>query len=126
MQQFIRFCIVGAFATLLDAALFYMFRQWMTYQASMVLSYTICLLLNMVLTLRWTFRRKFSLRNVMGVMWAHLFNLFVVRYKLMELFVVTLKMSDRLAYLPTLGISVVVNFLIIRAIVHKESPKDNG
>ena len=80
----------------------------------------------MVLTLRWTFRRKFSLRNVMGVMWAHLFNLFVVRYKLMELFVVTLKMSDRLAYLPTLGISVVVNFLIIRAIVHKESPKDNG
>ena len=126
MQQFIRFCIVGAFATLLDAALFYMFRQWMSYQASMVLSYTICLLLNMVLTLRWTFRRKFSLRNVMGVMWAHLFNLFVVRYKLMELFVVTLKMSDRLAYLPTLGISVVVNFLIIRAIVHRESPKDNG
>lgn len=126
MQQFIRFCIVGAFATLLDAALFYMFRQWMSYQASMVLSYTICLLLNMVLTLRWTFRRKFSLRNVMGVMWAHLFNLFVVRYKLMELFVVNLKMSDRLAYLPTLGISVVVNFLIIRAIVHKESPKDNG
>ena len=126
MQQFIRFCIVGAFATLLDAALFYMFRQWMSYQASMVLSYTICLLLNMVLTLRWTFRRKFSLRNVMGVMWAQLFNLFVVRYKLMELFVVTLKMSDRLAYLPTLGISVVVNFLIIRAIVHKESPKDNG
>lgn len=126
MQQFIRFCIVGAFATLLDAALFYMFRQWMSYQASMVLSYIICLLLNMVLTLRWTFRRKFSLRNVMGVMWAHLFNLFVVRYKLMELFVVTLKMSDRLAYLPTLGISVVVNFLIIRAIVHKESPKDNG
>ncbi len=126
MHQFIRFCIVGAFATLLDAALFYMFRQWMSYQASMVLSYTICLLLNMVLTLRWTFRRKFSLRNVMGVMWAHLFNLFVVRYKLMELFVVTLKMSDRLAYLPTLGISVVVNFLIIRAIVHKESPKDNG
>lgn len=126
MQQFIRFCIVGAFATLLDAALFYMFRQWMSYQASMVLSYTICLFLNMVLTLRWTFRRKFSLRNVMGVMWAHLFNLFVVRYKLMELFVVTLKMSDRLAYLPTLGISVVVNFLIIRAIVHKESPKDNG
>ncbi len=126
MQQFIRFCIVGTFATLLDAALFYMFRQWMSYQASMVLSYTICLLLNMVLTLRWTFRRKFSLRNVMGVMWAHLFNLFVVRYKLMELFVVTLKMSDRLAYLPTLGISVVVNFLIIRAIVHKESPKDNG
>ena len=126
MQQFIRFCIVGAFATLLDAALFYMFRQWMSYQASMALSYTICLLLNMVLTLRWTFRRKFSLRNVMGVMWAHLFNLFVVRYKLMELFVVTLKMSDRLAYLPTLGISVVVNFLIIRAIVHKESPKDNG
>lgn len=126
MQQFIRFCIVGAFATLLDAALFYMFRQWMSYQASMVLSYTICLLLNMVLTLRWTFRRKFSLRNVMGVMWAHLFNLFVVRYKLMKLFVVTLKMSDRLAYLPTLGISVVVNFLIIRAIVHKESPKDNG
>lgn len=126
MQQFIRFCIVGAFATLLDAALFYMFRQWMSYQASMVLSYTICLLLNMVLTLRWTFRRKFSLRNVMGVMWAHLFNLFVVRYKLMDLFVVTLKMSDRLAYLPTLGISVVVNFFIIRAIVHKESPKDNG
>ncbi len=125
MQQFIRFCIVGALATLLDAALFYLFRQWMSYQASMVLSYTSSLCLNMVLTLRWTFRTKVSLRNSVGVIWAHLFNLFIVRFKLMVLFVNVLHMSDRLAFLPTLAISVLTNYFIIKFIVQTTIRQEN-
>ena len=125
MQQFIRFCIVGALATLLDAALFYLFRQWMSYQASMVLSYTSSLCLNTVLTFRWTFRQNYTLRGVAGVVWAHLFNLFVVRYKLMVLFISVLHLNDRLAFLPTLAISVLTNYFIIKFIVQTTIRQEN-
>ena len=118
MQQFIRFCIVGGIATLLDACLYLLFVNWMSYQASMVLSYTLCLCLNMLVTLRWTFRTRITLRGAAAVVFAHVFNLFVVRYKLMVLFVVTMHINERIAYFPTLGISVIVNYYIIKTILN--------
>ena len=118
MQQFIRFCIVGGIATVLDACLYLLFMDWMSYQASMVLSYTICLCLNMLATLRWTFRTRITFRSAAAIVFAHVFNIFVVRYKLMMLFVVTMHMDERIAYFPTLGISVEVNYYIIKAILN--------
>ena len=124
MQQFLRFCIVGAFATALDAGLFYLFRQWLPYQLSMTLSYSISLCINMVLTLLWTFSTQFNINNAIGVIAAHLFNLFVVRFGLMALFVNVLNIDDRFAFLPTLAISVLANFFIIRAVLHNKTLKD--
>lgn len=119
MQQFLRFCLVGVFATLFDACLFYLLRHWFPYQLSMIVSYITSLCINMVMTLLWTFHTSISIRNAISVIGAHLFNLFVVRFGLMALFVDVIGFDDRLAFLPTLGISILTNFFIIKAIICK-------
>ena len=49
----------------------------------------------------------------------HLFNLFVVRMGLMWLFVSYYRLSENLAYLPTLVLSVMVTFVLIRMVVRR-------
>lgn len=126
MRQFVRFCLVGALATALDACLFYLLRCWLHYQVSMMISYFVSLCLNTMLTLSWTFSASVSLRNIIRVVGAHLFNLFVVRFGLMAFFVGTVGLADRLAFIPTLGISIVLNFFIIKSFIHKSKEQNNG
>lgn len=118
-QEFMRFCIVGAVCTALDMALFYLFRVVVPYQIALVGGYVISLVVNYILTIRWTFRTSSTVRNAVGIVLAHLFNLFVVRMGLMYVFTSVVRMGDDLAFIPTLIISVVTNFVIIRVIVNK-------
>lgn len=118
MIQFIRFCLVGAFATAVDAGLFYILRQWVPYQLSMIISYSLSLCVNIVLTLLWTFGICMNIRNALKIAVVHLFNLFVVRFGLMALFVTGMNINDKVAFLPTLFISVITNFVIIKAVIH--------
>jgi putative flippase GtrA len=118
-QEFLRFCVVGAVCTALDMALFYLLRIIMPYQAALVGGYVISLVVNYMLTIRWTFRTRSTIGNAIGIVSAHLFNLFVVRMGLMYLFTSVARLSDDVAFIPTLIISVVTNFIIIRVIVHK-------
>ena len=50
---------------------------------------------------------------------AHLVNLFVVRMGLMWIFINVFGLEDKIAYIPTLCISVVVNFLMVKFAVNK-------
>lgn len=118
MIQFIRFCLVGALATAVDAGLFYILRQWVPYQLSMIISYSLSLCVNIVLTLLWTFGICMNIRNALKIAVVHLFNLFVVRFGLMALFVTGMNINDKVAFLPTLFISVITNFVIIKAVIH--------
>ena len=119
IRQFTRFAIVGAVCTGIDAALFYFFRTLTSYQVSLVCSYILSLTVNYFLTVYWTFGTSSSIRNLIGIVSAHLFNLFVVRMGLMYLFADILSIDDRIAYIPTLAISVVTNFLIIKIIINR-------
>ena len=119
IRQFTRFAIVGALCTGIDAALFYFLRTFTTYQVSLVCSYILSLTVNYFLTVYWTFRTKSNVRNLVGIVSAHLFNLFVVRMGLMYLFADIMSIDDRIAYIPTLAISVVTNFLIIKLIINR-------
>lgn len=119
MQQFLRFCLMCGFATMLYAGLVYLLCGWMSYMGSVVISYTICLCFNTLATLLWCFQTKINLRNVAGVIWSHLFNLFVVRYKLMVLFAGVLHFSHKQASLLTIVICVLTNYFIIKAIIRK-------
>lgn len=125
IRQFLRFCLVGAFATALDACLFYLFRLFFSYQVSMIVSYIVSLSINMVLTLLWTFNTTINMHNAINVVIAHLFNLFVVRFGLMTIFVKVLNFNDKLAYVPTLCISVLINYLIVKSVIYKPENKDN-
>ena len=123
LGEFLRFCIVGVIATALDAAIFYLVRMFASYQIALVSGYCLSLIVNYLLTIYWTFKKKPTTGNLVGVIAAHMFNLFVVRMSLMWLFVNMAGIPDRIAYIPTLLISMVTNFLVVRFAVNKTEKK---
>ena len=125
-RQFIRFCIVGGTCALIDAAVFYIVRLFAPYQVALVSGYIISLCVNYFLTIYWTFKTSPSAHNFIGIIGAHMFNLFVVRMGLMWLFVVVFGWDDSIAYIPMAVISAVTNFLVIRAVVKFSKKKSNN
>ena len=108
---------------MIDAAIFYVVRLFAPYQVALISGYLISLCVNYLLTVYWTFRTQSSVRNLVGIVGAHMFNLFVVRMGLMLLFVELMGLSDSIAYLPMAVISAVTNYLIIRAVVNYSKRK---
>ncbi len=93
VQQFIRFCIVGGICAIIDAAIFYVVRLFAPYQVALISGYLISLCVNYLLTVYWTFRTESSVLNLVGIVGAHMFNLFVA------------------------AISAVTNYIVIRTVV---------
>lgn len=125
-RQFIRFCIVGGICALIDAAVFYVVRRFAPYQVALVSGYIISLCVNYFLTVYWTFKTAPSVHNLVGIIGAHMFNLFVVRMGLMWLFVEVFELDDSIAYIPMAIISAVTNFLVIRTVVRFSKKKTNN
>lgn len=117
--EFIRFCLVGGLCNVIDAALFYVVRMIASYHVALVSGYMVSLVVNYFLTIMWTFKSTPTGKNAAGIIMAHLFNLFVVRMGLITLFVSFLGMDDRIAFAPTLCISVLSNYAIIKLIISK-------
>ena len=115
--QFIRFCVVGLICTLIDAAIYYTVLKFASYRIALVAGYLLSLTVNYFLTIFWTFKTRPSKTNALGVFFAHLLNLFVVRMGLMGLFVGIIGLTEQLAYLPTLAISMITNFIILRFLI---------
>ena len=122
-QQFIRFCIVGGTCAMIDAAIFYVVRLFAPYQVALVSGYLISLCVNYLLTVYWTFKTGSSVINLVGIVGAHMFNLFIVRMGLMLLFVELLGLRDSIAYIPMAVISAVTNYLVIRTVVRYSKKK---
>lgn len=117
-REFLRFCVVGGVCTLLDAFIFYVLNLLTgIYQLALVCGYVLSLVLNYFMTIYWTFGVKATAGNAVGVVAAHLFNLFVVRMGLMAMMVGCAGMDARVAYLPVVCVSVLTNFYIIRRVV---------
>lgn len=125
-RQFIRFCIVGGTCAIIDAIVFYIVRLFAPYQVALVSGYIISLCVNYFLTIYWTFKTSPSAHNFIGIIGAHMFNLFVVRMGLMWLFVEVFEWDDSIAYIPMAIISAVTNFLVIRAVVKFSKKKSNN
>lgn len=119
--EFIKFCTVGGISAGIDAVVFYIFGTFTNYQVSLVSGYLLGLLFNYFFTIYWTFGQKPSTRNAMGVIAAHLINLFIIRMGFMWLFVSILHIPDKIAYIPTIVISVIVNFIMVKFAVTKFS-----
>lgn len=117
VQQFVRFCIVGGTCAIIDAAIFYVVRMFAPYQVALVSGYLISLCVNYLLTVYWTFKTSSSVRNLVGVVGAHMFNLFIMRMGMMTLFVEVLHMNDKIAYIPMTVISAITNYIVVRTVV---------
>ena len=116
-SEFLRFCAVGVLCTGIDSSIYYFVLLFTSYQVALASGYLISLVVNYFLTIYWTFQTRPSKGNVVGVIIAHLFNLFVVRMSLMCLFVDVMFICEKTAYIPTLAISMVTNFVIIKYII---------
>lgn len=117
MQQFVRFCLMWVLATALYTGLVWLLGRWMSYQGSVVVSYTICLCLITPATILWSFRTRINIRNVAGVVWTYLLNIFVVKYKTMVLFAGVLHLSRYAASLLTIVICMLTSYFIIKTII---------
>lgn len=118
-SEFFKFCAVGTICTAIDTSIFYIVRQFAPYQVAMTTGYCLSLIVNYMLNIRWTFKKKPSVANAVAIITAHLINLFIVRMGLMWIFVNIIGLDDKIAYLPTLAISIVINFLMIKFAVNK-------
>lgn len=118
--EFIRFCLVGGLCTAIDALVFYIVRMMVSYHVALICGYMVGLVVNYFLTVMWTFKTTPTGKNAIGVIMAHIFNLFVVRMGLITLFVSLMGMNEMIAFVPTLCISVLSNFVIIKLILKKQ------
>lgn len=117
--EFFRFCVVGVVCTGIDMCIYYFVRIIFSYVVALVCGYVLSLVINYFLTIFWTFNSKPNTKNAIGVVVAHLFNLFVMRMGLMHVLVDCLNINDKVAYLPTLVISVVTNFIIVKFVISR-------
>ena len=117
VREFVRYCIVGVLATIIDMAIFYSMKLIVHYNIALISGYCLSLIFNYLMTVYWTFSTKSSARNLIGVVSAHMINLFVVRMGLMWLFVNLVGLESGIAFLPTIVVSVFVNFFVLRAFV---------
>ena len=108
---------------MIDAAIFYVVRLFAPYQVALISGYLISLCVNYLLTVYWTFHTKSSALNFVGIVGAHMFNLFIVRMGLMMLFVEILGLKDSIAYIPMAVISAVTNYIVIRTVVKYSKKK---
>ena len=117
--EFFRFCIVGGICTLIDFFVFSLLHNVIGYRIAMVCGFALSLSVNYCLNIYWTFNKKISIGNAIGMIGAHLFNIFIVRMGLMFLFVNVLVFSNQSSYVFTLAISAISNFFILKVIVDR-------
>lgn len=120
-HEFVKFCIVGTVCTIIDAVVFYVISLFAIYQIALISGYLVGLLFNYIMTIYWTFKTKPSKTNFIGVVAVHLINLFAIRMGLMWLFINIFAIQYTIAYIPTVVISVITNFIMIRFIINKTS-----
>ena len=116
-QEFLRFSIVGGVCTLIDACVFYLLYRNYGYRLAISAGFVASISVNYILNVYWSFKEKPTIKNAIGLLMAHVFNIFVIRMSLMWLFIDLIKLPESIAYVPTLLISIITNFIIIRFIV---------
>lgn len=119
IKQFIRFCVVGAICTLIDSGIYYISYASIGYRLAMILGFSISLIFNYLLNIYWSFNSSPNAKNIVGILLAHLFNIFIVRMSLMWIFINVTHLSESIAFIPTLAISMLTNFIIIRFVINK-------
>lgn len=118
-SSFVKFCVVGAICTLIDAATFYILHSVLGYRLAMICGFCLSIGVNYLLNIYWAFSAKPNIKNAISILSAHCFNIFIVRMGLMWLFINLFMLSESIAFIPTLCISIVTNYIIIRLVVRK-------
>lgn len=115
--EIVRFGIVGVVATALHYGIYWLLNDLMNVNVAYTLGYFISFVVNYLLSARFTFRRKKSVKNSLGFGVAHVFN-YLLQICLLNLFI-WLGVSKSLAPVPVYCIAIPTNFLIVRFVFRK-------
>lgn len=123
IREFFKFCLVGLLCTAIDASVFYILVGNIGYKISMICGFCVSIIVNYLLNILWAFQTKPNWQNAIGVFSAHCFNIFIVRMTLMWIFINLIFLTEEQAFIPTIILSVITNFIIVRFIINKSQPK---
>lgn len=115
--EIVRFGIVGVVATALHYGIYWLLNDLMNVNVAYTLGYFISFVVNYLLSARFTFRCKKSVKNGLGFSGAHVFN-YLLQICLLNLFI-WLGVSKSLAPVPVYCIAIPTNFLIVRFVFRK-------
>lgn len=112
LPEFIRFVMVGIFATALHYGLYFVLQGTINVNVAYTLGYALSFIANFYLTAYFTFGRKPSWSKALGFGGAHLVN-YLLHIGLLNLFI-WLGVSKPLAPFPVFAIAIPINFLLVR------------
>ena len=115
--ELVRFGIVGVVATALHYGVYWLLHGMMDVNVAYTLGYLVSFIANYLLSARFTFRKKKSVKNGLGFCCAHLFN-YLLQISLLNLFI-WLGVSKVLAPVPVYCVAIPTNFLIVRFVFRK-------
>ena len=112
VKEALWFCIVGAVATAIHYGVYFLLQFSLDVNAAYTAGYVVSFIYNYILSARFTFRKKTSVKNGIGFGGAHLVNYFL-QVSLLNIFL-WLGISRPLAPVPVYCIAIPVNFLMVR------------
>lgn len=115
--ELVRFGAVGVVATALHYGVYWLLHGVMDVNVAYTLGYLVSFVANYVLSARFTFRKKRSVKNGLGFVCAHLFN-YLLQISLLNFFI-WLGVSKVLAPVPVYCVAIPTNFLIVRFVFRK-------
>lgn len=115
--ELVRFGAVGVVATALHYGVYWLLHGVMDVNVAYTLGYLVSFVANYVLSARFTFRKKKSVKNGLGFACAHLFN-YLLQISLLNFFI-WLGVSKVLAPVPVYCVAIPTNFLIVRFVFRK-------
>ena len=115
---FVRFGMVGVFATALHYALYYLLHLVMGANAAFTVAYVLSFVANFYLTSYFTFGTSPSWHRLWGMCGAHAVN-YLLQMGLLNFFL-WVEVPDVWAPLPVYAIVVPVNFILVRFVFTKK------
>ena len=117
-SQFIRFLIVGTFATAVLYAVYYGLNYVLNHNIAYTIGFVISFLVNYLMTTIYTFKSKLSFNKFVGFGAQQISN-YVLQIGFLNFFL-WLGMSEKLAPLPVFIIILPINYLLLRFVYKKK------
>lgn len=115
--EIVRFGLVGVVATALHYGVYWLLHGLMNVSVAYTIGYFVSFVANYLLSARFTFKKKKSVKNGVGFACAHLFN-YVLQISLLNLFI-WLGVGEALAPVPVYCIAIPTNFVLVRLVFVK-------
>lgn len=124
-REFIRFAIVGVFATGIHYGVYYLLEQVINVNVAYTIGYIVSWFVNLYLTSRFTFKSQLSFKKGVGFAFSHLVN-YLLHMLFLNMFL-AIGLSAEIAPLFVFAIVIPINFLLVRFVFKsKQFQKKNN